>query len=64
MIGLKYQPRLQDRHLLIEDFRPSKKADLKEVCPEVRSLAGVFDGHKRSEPAETAAQRLPEILSR
>ena len=55
---------LQDRHLLIEDFQPSKEADLKEQCPEVRSLLGVFDGHKRSEPAETAARRLPELLSR
>ena len=56
--------RLQDRHLLIEDFKPSEEADLKERCPEVRSLVGVFDGHKRSEPAETAARRLPELLSR
>ena len=55
---------LQDRHLLIEDFQPSKAANLKERCPEVRSLVGVFDGHKRSEPAETAARRLPELLSR
>ncbi|CAL5218369.1 g37 [Coccomyxa viridis] len=55
---------MQDRHLLIEDFQPSKEADLKERCPEVRSLLGVFDGHKRSEPAETAARRLPELLSR
>ena len=55
---------LQDRHLLIEDFQPSKEANLKERCPEVRSLLGVFDGHKRSEPAETAARRLPELLSR
>ena len=56
--------RLQDRHLLMEDFRPSKGAALKERCPEVRSLAGVFDGHKRHEPAETAAKRLPELLAK
>ena len=55
--------RLQDRHLIIEDFQPSKEAGLKERCPEVRSLMGVFDGHKRSEPAETAARRLPELLA-
>ena len=55
--------RLQDRHLIIEDFQPSEKAGLKERCPEVRSLMGVFDGHKRSEPAETAARRLPELLA-
>ena len=56
--------RLQDRHLLMEDFQPSKGAALKERCPEVRSLAGVFDGHKRHEPAETAAKRLPELLAK
>ena len=37
---------------------------MKEQCPELRSLAGVFDGHKRAEPAETAAKRLPELLAR
>ena len=56
--------RLQDRHLLMEDFQPSKGAALKERCPEVRSLAGVFDGHKRHESAETAAKRLPELLAK
>ena len=55
---------LQDRHLLMEDFQPSKGAALKKRCPEVRSLAGVFDGHKRHEPAEIAAKRLPEILGK
>ena len=37
---------------------------MKERCPELRSLAGVFDGHKRAEPAEMAAKRLPELLAR
>ena len=37
---------------------------MKERCPELRSLVGVFDGHKRAEPAKTAAKRLPELLAR
>lgn len=48
----------------MQNFQPSKEANVKERCPELRSLAGVFDGHKRAEPAETAAKRLPELLAR
>jgi hypothetical protein len=55
---------VKDRHLLMQNFQPSKEANVKERCPELRSLAGVFDGHKRAEPAETAAKRLPELLAR
>lgn len=48
------------------EFQPSEAAaqSARERCPEVRSLVGVFDGHKRHEPAEMAAKRLPQLLAR
>lgn len=41
---------------------PSIVPDLVDVQPP--GFAAVFDGHRRCEPAELAAQRLPDLLSR
>ncbi len=56
----------QDRHLILRELMPDQNepwaASLASIEP--RGFAAVFDGHKRSEPAETAHHRLHQILAK
>ena len=56
---------LQDRHIIVRQLTPDPGADWAgRVAPGVeRSLVAVFDGHKRSDSAEMACTRMPEMLA-
>ena len=53
---------VQDRSVVIARFR---SGDLdSEQDRQKRSLAAVFDGHKRAEAAEIASEMLPPLLAK
>ncbi|EIE26090.1 protein serine/threonine phosphatase 2C [Coccomyxa subellipsoidea C-169] len=57
---------MQDRHTIVSELLPDSSepwaASLASIEP--RSFAAVYDGHKRSESAETARHRLHALLAK
>ena len=57
---------LQDRHTILSELLPDPSepwaASLASI--EQRGFAAIFDGHKRSESAETARHRLHKLLAK
>jgi hypothetical protein len=56
---------MQDRHTIIKELLPAKDESWASTLASIepRGFAAVFDGHKRSEPAETARHRLHVLLA-
>ncbi len=56
----------QDRHVIVAELMPDGSepwaASLASIEP--RGFVAVFDGHKRSESAETARHRLHALLAK
>lgn len=57
---------MQDRHILLEQLKPDSGADWAASVNSslLLSLAAVFDGHKRCEPADLCSKRLHVLLSK
>jgi hypothetical protein len=57
---------MQDRHILVEQLKPDSGTDWAASVDSslLPSLAAVFDGHKRCEPADLCSKRLHVLLSK